>query len=196
MSRIVAVDIETTGLDPERHDIWEIALVVRDEGCADEVHRWYIKPRLDTAESAALRISRFYDVEEALRGTNPPAALDELVEVADWWCSPTATAHQVARLTAGAHLVGASPAFDARFLEQFLRDHVRVPAWRHRLIDVEAMAAGLMGWETPKGLADTAEALDLEVDRDLTHGAIYDALLAMRVYDAVLAAATWGEGPS
>lgn len=190
MSRLVFVDVETTGLDPERHDIWEVALVVRDDDHDNQVHRAYLRPDLADADPGALRVSRFYDVEAAIEEAAPDLA--ELVArheqpVADWWCDPPTTAKTISRLTAGAHLVGASPAFDARFLEQLLRDHGRRPAWSHRLIDVEAMAAGALGWPLPRGLATTAEELGLEVDRDLTHGAVYDALLAMRVYDAVLA---------
>ena len=58
--RIVFVDIETTGLDPHRHDVWEIAAIVRDPGQLDVEHCWMIRPDLVASDPAALRISRYY----------------------------------------------------------------------------------------------------------------------------------------
>jgi hypothetical protein len=95
---------------------------------------------------------------------------------------PAKVAHTIAVATAGAHLGGASTSFDAGVLDRFLRRHGYVPAWHHRPIDVEERAAGQFGWDTPRGLKDTAFHVGLHVDEEQTHTALYDAELARAVY--------------
>lgn len=164
--RIVFVDIETTGLDVDRHEIWDIALIVRDER-DDTAFAWQLAVDLTEADPAALRVNRFYERE---------------AKVSD----PQDVAIEVAVHTAGAYLVGAVPSFDALFLDRFLRRNGQCPAWHHRLICVESMALPVIGSPVPLGLGKVAERLGLTVDPSVAHTALGDAMLARDVYDNAL----------
>lgn len=166
---IVYVDIETTGLDPERHQPWEIALVTdRWAEC------WQVPVDLAVAEPGALRISGFYDRSHQVHRHEQLA-------------SPLRVAEAVAAATAGKYLAGAVPSFDATFLDRFLRRHGHGPAWRHRLICVESVAAGALREDLPVGLSDSAAALGINVDGYDLHHALGDAQLARDVHHAALA---------
>ena len=191
MTRLAFTDVESTGLDPTRHEVWEVAVILRDhqQGVHDEEHRLLIRPRdLAAADPGALRVGRFY-----ARAAETDAATDwrtvdrPIVGVHDGWVHPAVAAERIATLTAGAHLVGANPAFDAAFLTSMLARNGFAPAWHYRLIDVEALVAGAVRWETPKSLRDSAAWLDLTVDEAALHTALGDARLARDVYDAVIA---------
>src|SRR5690606_34858754 len=119
---IVFVDCETTGLDPGRHEIWELALIVDDEE-----HVWTMDVDLSKADPDALRVGRYYERERE-RGAGIP--FEVATEV--WY------------LTTNRALVGINPAFDAAFLTRFLRSHGCVPKWHYHVIDVKAVAAGAL----------------------------------------------------
>ena len=191
MTRRVFIDCETTGLDPARHEVWEVAMIVRDPdvGIVDQEHRLLTRPRdLAAAEPGALRAGRFYQRAVEIDDATSWVVSDEPIKpVHDGWIDPYTTAFRVAALTAGAHLVGANPAFDAAHLTGLLARHMLAPAWHYRLIDVEALVAGAVRWETPKSLRDSAEWLDLSIDEEALHTALGDARLARDVYDAVIA---------
>jgi hypothetical protein len=50
------IDTETTGLDPDRHEIWEIALIVDDQE-----YQWFLPVDLGKADPIALNIGRFHE---------------------------------------------------------------------------------------------------------------------------------------
>jgi len=162
---IVFVDTETTGLDPSRHEVWDIGLILGDTGEAIEWHLW---PDLSRADSNSLRLTDFYG------------------RTATWtWDDPAHVAKRFATLTSGKHLVGAVPSFDAAFLAPFLRAHGQAPAWHYHLVDVEALVAGYLRIEPPWDSDELAEAIGVP-RLDGKHTAIGDARWAKAVYDAVV----------
>lgn len=125
MNRWVAVDVETTGLVPGVHHVWEVA-AVEDTG---REHVWLIDDvNVKSADPGALQVGRFYDRWAMSVPRDRHAG--------------HAVAAQLATLTAGAHLVAVNPAFDAAHLDKLLRAHNRAPAWHYHLVDVGAMAYG------------------------------------------------------
>lgn len=166
MVALAFLDLETTGLDPRRHQLYEVGLVVED-GTQVAEHRWWVPVDLARADPDALRISNYYG--------RLPAEVD----------NPAQVAVEVARATAGAHLVGAVPSFDAAFLAPFLRAHHQCPAWHYHLVDVEALAAGRLGMAPPWRSDELAEALGVGTPED-RHTALGDARWARAVYHAAL----------
>jgi DNA polymerase III epsilon subunit-like protein len=185
---LVFLDIETTGLDPEAHEVWEVGIVVRTVEQKEKVtirtdqdYHWFLSPQhLETATPEALAIGGYY--ERHPYGDN--FAADGLVQLQKI-AAPYDFARDFERLTRGATLVGANVRFDERFLNDYLRKYHRVPGWHFRLCDVEAMTQGYMGLAKPTGLAKCANLLEIP-NEYLAHTALDDAKLARDIYDAVV----------
>ena len=203
MSTLAFVDTETTGLDPHRHEIWEVGLILRhgttlDDGTTswgpDEGYLWQLPVNLAAADLIALNIGRYgerrhpaagdpRERERALVGRQqlqpvPPVRLadDDLAAWADLFM----------HLTWGAHLVGAVPDFDARRLGDLLLRHGSTPAWHYHLVDVETLVAGKLGVTPPWRSDDLSTALGVPPpDETQRHTALGDAVWARNLYDAV-----------
>lgn len=169
-TRFVFIDTETTGLDFARHQLTEVAWIVRFEDGRQETRCVVPEHTLDGADEKALELTHYH--ERIAPQPRSPACewLVQFLEDAE-----------------GAVLVGAVPDFDARHLERAAARIQRVPTWDHHLLDVETLALPLIspGPEAPRSLAKTCAALGIPHDQDQAHGALYDAQQAMRVFDRV-----------
>ena len=181
--RFVFVDTEATGLDHARHELTEVAWVVRFEDGSQAERQYFPQHTTDGATPEALELTHY--AERIAPQTRSPASewLAQFLEDAD-----------------GAYLVGAVPDFDARHLELMCRKVGVAPTWDHHLLDVETLALPLIapGPDGPRSLAKTCQALGVDHDKDQAHGALYDAQQAMRVFDRVwelMAAVRAGDQP-
>lgn len=147
MSKLAFVDAETTGLEPGRHHVWELACILRERGRKDRELCWRIRPDLRTADPNALRVGRYYERMGELAADYVGAAFRDVdsrsTSNADPWpCGAHSVAKSLASLLDGAHLVACNPAFDAGFLAAFLRAHGQAPGWHYRLKDIGSLAQG------------------------------------------------------
>lgn len=173
--QIVFVDTETTGLDPDRHEIWEAAFIVYEGpmlGWREHVHQLPVD--LGRADAMALKIGRFHE-----RRSHKLTALDTF-------------ARSFAYYTAGKHLCGNVVSFDEERLRKLLRANGSCPEWHYHLIDVEALAVGYLAAKgnppsLPWNSEDISRALGIEPDTT-RHEALYDAQWAKQMYDAIAAA--------
>jgi len=196
VSALVFVDLESTGLDPDRHEIYEIGLI---DGNGAELHLWISDAPLQTADSTALRIGRYYErwperrqLEQFTRPS--PVIADRFNPWLVEFPSPSVidgktAAWIVAAATAGAHLIGAVPSFDAAFLDRLLRRHNLVPAWHYHLVCVEALAAGKLGIPPPWNSGELSRKVGVEPKDFDRHTALGDARWARAIYDAVMGGA-------
>lgn len=170
---LVFIDTETTGLDPDTHEVWEVGMVVRAGGTETE-HHWFVQVDLKAANPEALDIGGFhdrYDTREAVAPLDLAGGLHTLIPPR-------------------AHLVGAVVSFDEERLRR-LMNRYRVPVrWHYHLVDVENLVAGRLGIEPPWESDDLAAALGVTIDEKDRHTALGDARWAMRLYDAALLGAT------
>lgn len=180
---VAVLDLETTGLDPDRHHIWEIGLIIHDHQWNDRngEYWWQMKPNLSTAEPRALQVNGYYRRDKVYRNHPSDAIIlreaGKDLKVASSGTSRLEIARMLAKLLDGATVYTAVPHFDASFLERFMRSHHQCPTWNYRLRCVQSLAAGHCGWD-PGGLVDCAIALDIDFDVDQLHSALYDARLA------------------
>jgi DNA polymerase III epsilon subunit-like protein len=169
-ARFVFVDTEATGLDHSRHELTEVAWVVRFEDGREVERRFFPEHTTDGADADALELTHY---EERI-------APQDKTPASEWLTTFLEDAQ-------GAVLVGAVPDFDARHLDRMCRKLGLEPTWDHHLLDVETLALPLIapGPEVPRSLAKTCAALGIPHDKDQAHGALYDAQQAMRVFDRV-----------
>lgn len=166
----VFVDCEATGLDLSRCQLTEVAWVVRRPDGTEVQRQFFPEHTLDGADEQALEITHYHERIAPQPQTPAHVWLPAFLEDAR-----------------DAFLVGAVPDFDARAIAEACRTHGYDVTWDHHLVDVETLALPLIAAvpEGPRSLARTCEALGVPHDRDQAHGALYDALQAMRAFDAV-----------
>lgn len=188
MTGLAFVDTETTGLDPDVHEIWEVGLIVDGEE-----RLWQLPVDLGRADARALDIGRFHDRRWP---TSDPSG-DELTE-------PAVFAELFARLTWGRHLVGAVVSFDEERLRKLLRANGACPGWHYHLIDVEALAVGFVvgsdglpilpdgkpGIPLPWNSRALSQWVGVDPDQFDQHTALGDARWAKAVYEACTGGAT------
>lgn len=182
------VDTETTALDRDLRQIWEVALLVPGTH-----HVWNLPVDLSRADPMSLGMNGFHDRYNHwdTPDIERPAILREF-------------AAEFARLTRGLHLVGACVNFDELSLWRLVRDNGQCPMWHYHLGDVENMAAGyLASGVAPKawpGLYYGSEplyrppwnstllsyAVGVDPDQYDRHTALGDALWAKAIYEAVM----------
>jgi hypothetical protein len=183
---VVWLDTETTGLDTDRHEIWELAIIL--DALPGQEWEFHLPVDLSRADPTGLRICRFYERRYAIAPHIPVANLCRWRNAAEteWVIStPAECAEIVARLLDGEHMVGAVPSFDAAFLTRWLRANGHAPTWHYHLADVENLAAGKLGVQPPWDSDDLTRRLGLEVDEAGRHTAIGDARWAKLMYEAV-----------
>ena len=189
LTPVVFVDTETTGLDYDKHEVWEIAII---EANGTE-HLLYPEiMHLEDASPDALRITRYWE----RRRDEPFVTSSQRPRMGSvrFPISRKVVAERVAELTPGKHLVGAVPSFDAAFLWNLMQDVGVVPAWHYHLVDVEALAAGWLAGQASDPAAhayappwDSDElARQLGIERlDGKHTALGDARWAKAIYERV-----------
>ena len=131
---VIVVDVETNGLDINRHQVVEVAwwnLGTSERGQFIPPHN--VSDVLAQADIDALRINRYID---RIAG----AEQDRIGEAA----------FELGEALHGNTIAGANPAFDTRFLTKMFsgyqdRELCGAPRWHHRLLDVSAYTAGVLG---------------------------------------------------
>lgn len=183
------VDTETTGLDPDVHEIWECALIVEGPKGPQE-HHWFLPVDLGRADPFGLAVGQFYERYPDKRCyPEIPGKITPLDEFA----------YEFSMRTRGLHMIGAVISFDDKRLEKLLRWNKQLPGWHYHIFDVEAAA---VGWCRGKGidlegaLKDDGSSWDstklsrlVGVDPDdflPKHTALSDARWARAMYNATV----------
>lgn len=162
------IDTETTGLNPDVHQAYEVCWWREDE---DTPNTAILPHTLHGADENALWIGGYH-----ARGIEPGNQRERRTARME-------LRNQLIDTT----LVGSNPAFDA----SFLRIALGCTPWHHRLINVAEGGMWVFGWDRPKGLADVAEecrrrGFDIPEPNHTAEGdvrttrAVYEALRAIR----------------
>lgn len=161
--QIVVVDVETNGLDHDRHQAVEVAwwnLTTDARGTFIPPHS--VRRVLAAADVRALQVSRYIDrIADAEQGTH-----DDVLTLKEQFEGGRFAWRDAARPPL-ATLLGSNPRFDALMLAQLPVTPVREKGarlgevWHHRLWDLSAYAAGALGLDELPGLARVCELLDI-----------------------------------
>lgn len=183
---VVYIDTETTGLDPYKHQIWDLALIDED----GNEYQWFFKPDLRFADPIALDIGKYYE------RTSQSAAKWEFTNGRKGhWSDPRQALNLVRALTWDKHLVGAIPSFDEERLRLLFLQHGVPFKWHYHLIDIEALAVGYLAGrqedlemikELPWKSRKLYEALGVVSPVEDEHTALSDARLAKAVYERIM----------
>jgi oligoribonuclease (3'-5' exoribonuclease) len=160
MTDVCFVDCETTGLEPDRHAIWEVGLITP---YGDE-HVWQFPIVEVNADPFALDIGQWWDrrwsddndvpLLDAVYNAHTDKARRKNFPTQGRAVPPNATwCRHFRDLVGTSHLCGAVVSFDEERLRRLLRSMGVLPRWHYHLIDVEALAAG---W-----LAGRAKGVDI-----------------------------------
>jgi hypothetical protein len=120
------LDVESTGLDVQRHSIWEIGYAIDDE----PVNAAVVSHTLVGADDRALEIGNYWH-----RMYREPFSAHEGVI---WEAEMR---RRLETFEGTLYLVGANPGFD----KEFLQARWGVTPWHYRTIDVESYAMGPIG---------------------------------------------------
>ena len=175
MRALAFTDIETTGLDPNRHEIIELAVIrvaPRTLGVVDELSLRVRPGRLADADLKALELNGY-----------TPAEWADSVTLAD-------ALAVAAPLLEGAALAGHNVSFDRAFLDAAWRSTgVDRPEMDHHVVDTASLAWPLLaaGLIDSVSLGSVCEHLGIEGDR--LHRALPDARRSLDVARRMLARA-------
>ncbi len=188
--RLIFCDCETTGLDSDRHEVWEVGAIVREwkppeiEGAGtweEKEYHWFLYVNLDKADLIALNIGRYFERHPTMLAKSKPTDIT----------NGTAFAREFFKLSIGAHIVGAVPDFDTRFLSRILKRNNLLEAWHYHLVCVENLAAGKLGIEPPWKSDEIFEKLGIDTSTEEyqkgKHTALGDARVVRDVYDKIMA---------
>lgn len=135
------LDTEATGLDPMRHEPWEVAYAI-DEGPI--LSTFLPLEKFVHANVEALEIGGFSKRYQAPQ---------------EDWAVKDFLDEMVAALT-GVTLVGSNPRFDEAMLQHgYWSGDAQSVTWSYRLLDVPTYAMGFLGHEKPMGLHIVAAEL-------------------------------------
>jgi hypothetical protein len=203
-SNVCFTDTETTGLDPDRHAIWEVALITPN---GDE-HVWQFPVDEMAADPFALNLGRYWDRRWPV-DIREVSDLDAIYHAHDSrsrrssfpdqgraitpgreWCE------HFRDLTAGMHLAGAVVSFDEERLRKLLHHHGVLHRWHYHIVDVEALAVGYLmreraragfdGSMLPWKSDELSAELGVTVSEEDRHTALGDARWSRAIFDAVM----------
>lgn len=151
----VFLDIETSGLNPQYHEVIEVGYVMED-GHEVEFSLPFSEQR---ASAEALQVNGW--------GTRPFAPL----------LDPREARGLLQDDLDGVYLVGQQTYFDAMFLKHFLNEAV----WNFRLVELSSLVAGAVGIMPPMKSEQIMEFTGIQnPDR---HGALADARWNKKVFE-------------
>lgn len=203
---IVVVDVETTGLDPLKHRIWEAGAISRTPGQDDIRWRAYVDLHhlrqagqdlsQDGPNAKALSVGRFHErhpqIASAVVGNGEGAFLRSESEIARVYANLFGTSGDVI-------LAATNPWFDAAFLRALLDRHDFTDVrWSYRLLNISDYAAGAMGLlPGTYGGDDLLDVYSIEPDPATRHTALGDCDVELqlldRAYESVRDHSCWGK---
>ncbi len=178
--KLAFIDTETTGLEPEKHELIEIGLILAEQSLSPEkkivlnmTEEWEVKIKplhLESADPESLIISHYNESDWA-NAVDLPEALLEL-----------------SKKTEGAIMVGHNVAFDFAFLQKaFVETKVENKMHYHKLDTISIAFAKLYGQEEVEKFSLRALCEYLGVENKNAHTALSDARATFLVFEKLMA---------
>lgn len=184
---ITGTDVETTGLIPGRHEVWEWASIHRFRNTKLNDTRSIIQIRPlypERADEEALQVSRFHERFKVPEGYE---AATILTDGTAYPMTREEAIYAINSALTGTILVGSNTAFDAAML----RELIGGAPWHYRVINALELAAGFLvakghKIDLPWNSYEISSLLGIKPpNKAEAHSAMPDAEWALRVFDAV-----------
>ncbi|MCI0799109.1 MAG: 3'-5' exonuclease [Chloroflexi bacterium] len=161
-------DLECTGLDPQRHEIIQIARVVIDTVdhhiVTSLTMSQYIQPtRWDQRDDEAMEVNGLTLSKLQAEGISPDLALEYFCQDVNW--DETV-------------LAAWGVDFETKFLREAFRQVGRDVPFHYKVIDVRSLGhlpRARMGFSEYMGLGESCDFYSVHFDRGMAHDALYDA---------------------
>jgi len=174
-------DLECTGLEPDRHEIIQVARVVIDtiegEIIPDLTMSEYIQPtRWDQRDSQAIRVNGLSLKKLQAEGVPSKLALEDFGRGVNW--------NETVLAAWGSD-------FETKFLQDAFRRIDRVVPYIFKVIDVRSLGhfpRARLGYTEYLGLGESCDYYGVPFDSGLAHDALYDATKTAELALALLKA--------
>lgn len=174
LPHLIVVDVETSGLDPDSHDVLEVAAV--DLATGEELH-FVPTPTSsiwrDQSSAPALRVNRYFE-----RGVFEHQ-VDEETTRKRW--------ESLATMLDGNILAGVNPAFDAKFVDKAMEFHTVECRRRYQLRDLATYAAGVLRTDPAEPTSSSEVFAALGVTNQEAHSALGDARATAEAFNKLRA---------
>jgi len=173
------LDTETGGLDPRRHSLLSLGLVVGDGPQVANSLEILVRHEPYVVSGGGMKVNRIDLVRHTAEALDPAMALSVLDVFLDQHFP-----HPCRPITLAGHNVG----FDQAFLEVFLESQGRTlePRFSHRTVDTHSIAAALRdaGRLPLEKLSSTSlfAHFGIQVPEEKRHTALGDALATFELY--------------
>jgi len=164
------VDVETTGLDPDIHEVIQVAIMVEDQNTGKVLRQMEqrIKPQnIESASPKALEINGY--AENTHLWDNAPIMNQEL-------------ATQIAHMLKDCILVGQNVGFDKGFLQKLLKKYKMWDWVGHHTIDTASLALEHLGPLGIKSVSLHNTCKVLGITNRNEHDALADVIRCREVY--------------
>ncbi len=173
------IDTETGGLDPRKHSLLSVALVVGDAGGVARSLEILIRHEPYVVSAGGMKVNRIDLVQHTAGALEPDVALGVMNVFLDQHFP-----HRCKPIVLAGHNVGFDQAFLGAFLESL--GHTLEPRFSHRVVDTHSLAAALRdaGKLPLDNLSSTAlfEHFGIVVPEEKRHTALGDALATFELY--------------
>ncbi len=181
--KLCFVDVETSGLDPQKNALLQVSGIVRVEGKPEETFNLCIKPfTTDVLDAQAMQINGL----DPIKGLEPLAAHNELVKLFSKYVSKYNRQDKM-------FFVGYNAGFDMDFMRAFFikcNDKFFGSFFFYPYIDVMQMALMRLLDRRPSmenfKLSCVCKAVGLQFDMDKAHSAAYDVLQTKELFDRIV----------
>ncbi len=180
-TRVISVDLETTGLDDQSHAIYEASFASLYADGARRTRTFWLELSVDELRAAsptALAVGRYHERMAAA------SARATVVRVAQ----RSMFADEIHRLLARQVLLASNIVFDASFLRTFFRRYASsadVSPWHFKAVCVQDRLAGHLGVAPPYDYGELARRVGCPPPAH-RHSSAVDAEWNLDVYEATL----------
>ena len=162
---LIFIDIETSGLDPDFHEIPEVAVIRIETSGQETIYHAKVHPlNIERSNSKALEINGYNSKDWREAST------------------PAETAAQLESILAGGMLIGHNIKFDVAFISELLNNHNKLQRWDRRLIDTIVLAHEHLSYSGLESLSLDSIRTFLRWSKEGSHRALKDCQDVKRLY--------------